>query len=274
MNSFNSLLEKIEHAKELDFGDILNKTFELFKKAWLQGFFLVLILLIFLIPFIIALYLPMYNAVLEQVQNGDYDPNDASSLLKGQSSKYQYMVMGFTFFVSFFSTILVAGFYNIIKRIDFGESFKFTDLFMLFKLKYFGKVFAIASFSLLVSLVGVVLEWFLPQAAASIISVVLSLVFSVYSALFVVFFAFNPDLEASDIFVLSFNLGTKKWLLIFGLLIVASLIGFLGAIACGFGMLFTISIAYIPVYFVYKEIIGFNVISDIEQIGINDDSDY
>ena len=44
MNSFNSLLEKIEHAKELDFGDILNKTFELFKKAWLQGFFLVLIL--------------------------------------------------------------------------------------------------------------------------------------------------------------------------------------------------------------------------------------
>ena len=51
MNSLDTLLEKIDTAKQLDFGDILSRALELFKKTWLRGFILVLIMLVIMIPF-------------------------------------------------------------------------------------------------------------------------------------------------------------------------------------------------------------------------------
>jgi len=41
----------------------------------------------------------------------------------------------------------------------------------------------------------------------------------------------------------------------------------LGIIGCGIGVLFTISVMYLPVFFIYKEVIGFGETSEIEQIG-------
>ncbi len=271
MNTFTLLQEKINNAKELDFGDILSKTFELFKKTWIQGFLLVLILMVVMIPLFIAIYMPMYSSVIEQIQSGDYDPNDSSSLMQFQTDSFRYMILGFTFVISFISTGLIAGFYRIVKRIDFNESYTFGDFFRFFKGKYLGKIFAIAAFSLMVSMINFGLEKFLPPAMASILSGVLSIILSVYTTLFVVFFAFNEDLESSEIFSLSFSLGTKKWLLIFGLLVVSGIIGFLGVIACGFGLLFTISIVYLPIYFVYKNIFGFTSVSPIDEIGMHNE---
>lgn len=66
---------------------------------------------------------------------------------------------------------------------------------------------------------------------------------------------------------LSFNIGTKKWLLSFGLIFLTGLMGMLGIIACGIGVLFTISIIYLPVYFIYKGVVGFDDITDIDLIG-------
>lgn len=268
MNSINDLLTKIEDAKQLDFGDIINRTFELFKKTWTQGLILVFMMLLILLPFFLAIYIPMFNNIMEQVESGGYDPNDASSLIQVQSASFQYMVLGVTFVVSFFNTGLVAGFYRIVKRIDYDEAYSFKDFFYFFKSKYLGKMFAIAAFSLLIALVNFMVERFLPPLSASLFNVAVSVIFSVYSALFVVFFAFNPHLESSDFFVLSFKLGSKKWFLIFGLLFVTAVIGMLGAIACFIGMLFTISIVYLPNYLIYKDIFGFHEVNDIDKIGI------
>ncbi|PQV51325.1 hypothetical protein CLV33_101248 [Jejuia pallidilutea] len=268
MNSVNSLLEKIETAKQLDFGDILSKTLELFKKTWTQGIILVLLLLLIMLPFFTAIYVPMFNSVMEQVESGGYDPNDASSLLQEQSGYFQYLVLGVTFVMSFFSTAFVAGFYRIIKKIDFNETFGFKDFFYFFKSKYLGKIFAIAAFSLLIALLNLVSERFLPALTASLLNAIISVIFSVYTALFVVFFAFNPHLESSDFFVLSFRFGSKKWFLIFGLLFVTVILGMLGIVACFIGVLFTISIVYLPTYLVYKDVFGFENISDIDKIGI------
>ena len=51
MNSITVLLEKIENAKDLDFGDIFNKCIELFKKVWLQGLVMLLLTFVLSIPF-------------------------------------------------------------------------------------------------------------------------------------------------------------------------------------------------------------------------------
>jgi hypothetical protein len=82
-----------------------------------------------------------------------------------------------------------------------------------------------------------------------------------------VFFAFNETLEISDIFVLSFKLGSRKWALLFGLIIVGLILGMLGALGCGIGMLFTFSIMYLPLYIVYKTLFGFDALTDIDKIG-------
>lgn len=267
MNTLASLQEKIDNAKTLDFGDILSRTFDLFKKTWLNGFVFVLMLLVMISPFIIALYVPMFGSIMEQAQSGDYDPNDASSFIRNQPDSFRYMLLGYTFIISLISTGLVAGFYRVVKRIDFDEIHSFSDYFYFFKGKYLGKVFAIASFSLLIALVNFAVEKFLPPAAASLINGILSLVLSVYTTLFVVFLAYNPHLETSDFFTLSFSLGSKKWFLIFALMIITVIIGLLGMVACFIGALFTISIVYLPVYQIYKDVVGFDNLSAIDKIG-------
>ena len=84
--------------------------------------------------------------------------------------------------------------------------------------------------------------------------------------LIVVIFAFNENLSVSDIINLSFKLGNKFWLLIFGLIIVSSLIAQLGFILCFVGLFITAFFIHIPIYYFYKETIGFKDVS-------NDNSD-
>jgi len=84
---------------------------------------------------------------------------------------------------------------------------------------------------------------------------------------FAVVFSNNPELTETEIVKISFNLGTKKWLITFGLLFVTGILGMLGIIACGIGLLFTISIVYLPVYFVYRDVVGFDDDSEIMKIG-------
>lgn len=85
--------------------------------------------------------------------------------------------------------------------------------------------------------------------------------------LLVVIYAFNPDMSNSDMIKASFELGNKKWLITFGLVIIASILAqIVGSILCGIGILFTACFAYIPPYFIYKKVIGFHE-GSLEVIG-------
>lgn len=267
MKTFETLLSKIDQADDLDFGTILSASIELFKKVWVQGLLLMVLLLVAMIPFFIFIYIPIFKDLMEQINTGTYEPGDSSGIVKGIGERLQYVILGFTLVYTFLSAALVAGFYRLVKKIDHGEAYVFSDFFYFFKGATLGKLLAIASFSLLIALLNLVFEKFLPHFSASLLKIGISIIFSVYSSLFVVFFAFNSKLEVSDIFVLSFRLGSRKWLLLFGLIIVAALMGMLGFIACGIGVLFTFSIIYLPLYFVYKSIFGFGEQTDIDKIG-------
>ena len=52
-------------------------------------------------------------------------------------------------------------------------------------------------------------------------------------AYFTIIFANNPDLSEGEIVKASFKLGNKKWLITFGTMFVAGLLGMLGIIGCG-----------------------------------------
>ena len=149
MNTNQSLQNKIDNAKELDFGNILNRTFDLYKKTWSQGFILILLGVLVITPFIVLVFMPTYLSMVEQAASGDYDYSTPNYFRQSQPESFRYMELGLTFFISFITTGLLAGFYRIIKRIDFGESYKFLDFLYFFKMKNLGKMFAIASFSFL-----------------------------------------------------------------------------------------------------------------------------
>jgi hypothetical protein len=78
-------------------------------------------------------------------------------------------------------------------------------------------------------------------------------------------FAFNPEMQIGDIVNISFKLGTKKWLISFGLFVVANLLVIvLTLLTCGIGALFLSPFIYLPLYFVYKQVVGFDEETTVE----------
>jgi hypothetical protein len=72
------------------------------------------------------------------------------------------------------------------------------------------------------------------------------------------FLAFEEELSAKEIVKSSFSVGNKSWLVIFGLIIIMGLVAELGIWLCFVGVLFTAMLAKIPVYFMYKDAVGFS----------------
>ena len=117
---------------------------------------------------------------------------------------------------------------------------------MFFKSQYIIKAFGLSILTLLIAIVAM-LACYLP-----LFYVMVPL------TLLVVIFAFNPDMSNLDLLKLSFKLGTKKWLITFGLVIVSSILAELvGLLLCGIGIFATASFIYLPTYFIYKDTIGF-----------------
>ena len=58
-------------------------------------------------------------------------------------------------------------------------------------------------------------------------------------------------------------------LLTFGLIFITGIIAMLGILACGIGVLFTLPLVYLPVYFIYRDVVGFDDFEELDQIGNN-----
>ncbi|WP_242130597.1 hypothetical protein [Aestuariivivens marinum] len=251
METINAILGKIENAKALDFGDIFNKSIELFKKVWLQGLVMLLLTLVLMLPFYIIMYLPLIAMGLF----------DNELLQQGQEQNLAILVPFyiFMFVFAFFAMIIGFGlksaFYRICKIKDLNEAGS-DDYFYFFKRPYLGKTIKLAAMTFGISLVALllcVLPIFYAMVPIALINVV---------------YAFNPDISASEIVKIGFKLGNKKWLLTFGLLFVSSILAQLvGIIMCFIGVFVTASFAYLPMYFIYKESIGFEEADEINSIG-------
>lgn len=260
MNTVESLLRKIEQAKELDFGSIFNDSIELFKKTWLQGFLLFLFTLIMMLPLIIMIYVPMIGLIIAQ-QDGGYAGDEVfSSFFAGISIMYVLFIVVGVIVLGTISVALNAGFYRIMRLLDSNQPVLTSDFFYFIKTKYLSKIFVLILTSMGISLLASLL-CFLP-----IVYVMVPLSY------LAVVFAFNPELSVGEIVKVSFKLGNRKWLLSFGLIIVASLLAqIVGFLLCGLGLLFTATFVYHPIYFIYKNVIGFNSDNPINEIEMSDE---
>ncbi len=252
----SSFLSKVQQAKELDFGDIFGKSIDLFKKTWGQGFLNLLFAMMFIIPLVIIIYIPIISyAVAQDGSSIDPDEFPLGIILSTVGFALVAIVL-----LGAFIMALKAGFYYVVRKIDEDEEVTFKDHFVFFKAKYLKKTFVLSLISAGIGVLAYIL-CFLP-----IIYVMVPL------SLTALIFTFNTNLSSSEIIKASFSLGNKKWLIIFGLLFVSGIMAeLIGLLLCGIGIFFTISFVYLPVYIVYKEVIGFEDDDEIKQIGIEQD---
>lgn len=254
--NISTLQEKINNAPSLDFGDIFSKSIDLFKKTWIQGLLLQIFSFIVMLPLIIIMYAPLMAIIIAQAESGYGDPDVLGGLFAGMSIIYILFVIVGVMVLGAVTSALNAGFYRIMKRLDHEETVSTSDFFYFLKGKYLSKTFSLMLITILIAI---------PSALLCYIPLIYVMV---PMSFFLVVFAFNPELGVGDIVKLSFNLGNKKWLLTFGLLFVSGIaVWILGMITCGLGSIFLTAFIYHPTYLVYKNVIGFEDDSEINQIG-------
>jgi len=251
--TFQEFKTRVQHAKDLDFGDIFNKSIELFKKVWVQGLIMLILTMVIMIPLWFIMYLPLIAAGIID-SSAIYMSNELSVVLM---IPFGILVFVFAIFSMVISFGMRAGFYRICKMKDLNEAGP-DDYFYYLKKPYLGKVIklSLASF-------GIVL-------LATLFCVIPVIYVAIPISLMYVVFAMNPEMSVSDIIKSSFELGNKKWLLTFGLIIVAGLLsGIVGMLLCGIGVYITTSFSYLPVYYIYKESIGIDESDEMKQIESN-----
>lgn len=247
---------KVSNAKKLDFGTIISQSIELFKKSWLQGFLLQLFVMILVLPFFIVLYVPIIMLAVSQAESGNFDPDDMNGLFEGFSVLYLIVLFIGIFIIGVVQVALTSAFFRILKTLDQGGEVKTSDLFYFLKKQYVGKILVLMLASILIA-IPAVLFFYLP-----FIYVFVPMSF------FLIVFSFNPEWTVGDVVGNSFRIGNKKWLLTFGLFLISYMaITVLSFVSCGLGSLFLAPFLYHPIYFIYKETIGFDDVSELDQIG-------
>lgn len=245
MNTLTTLLDKIEKAKALDFGTIFSQSIDLFKKVWVQGFVMLLLTMLLMLPFYIIVWIPMIAMDLfdpQKMNNMEHLP-DFSPLLF--IPLFIFIIL-FAFFAMVISFGMKASFYRICKLKDL-EEMGADDYFYYLKKPYLKKVMKIS------------LATFGISIAAMLLCVVPIFYIIVPVTFMNIIFAYNPELSTSEIVKAGFKLGNKKWLLTFALIIISGfLAGIVGMLMCCVGIYITTSFSYLPVYFVYKNVIGFD----------------
>ncbi|WP_282787775.1 hypothetical protein [Flavobacterium croceum] len=249
--NFTALKEKISQSQIVNFGDVLNETFELFKKTWLQGVLLVVVLFVLIFALEMLAFIPLAGVV------------SASELISPNAMKdfpLTTILLVFSVIITFIcavmtiSNALMAGYYRSVKAIDLGES-SGSDLMYYLKSNYLVK-----SFKVSLAQTGIIILCYI-TCFVPIIYVMVPVSFIVIA------FAFNPDFSTGEILKVSFAIGNRNWVNAFFLRIVTSILAMLGIIACGIGVLATFSIALLPQYIIYKKVVGFDNSSEIDTIG-------
>lgn len=247
---------RVAQAKDLDFGTIFNQSIELFKKSWVHGFLMQLFGVLLTLPLVAILYAPFIVMIISQSESGRVDTDEMNAFFAGFSVLYTIFFILGALLILAIQVLLSAGFFRVLGALDKGLVVRTSDLFYFMKGKYLGKIILLMLVILLISVPAVAL-CFLP-----FIYVMVPIAF------FTMVFAFHPEWSVGDIVSSSFRLGNKKWLLTFGLLVVVyALLAIVTPFTCGLASLFLTPFMYHPVYYIYKGVIGFDDLDELDNIG-------
>lgn len=243
------IFNKIETAQSPDFGGVLSRSFELFKKVWVDGLVHLLLNMAIALPLVMIIYIPLigfagFAGIFEQ--SGGQFPEAGFSVLMVLSFIIMFCVfMIVLILVQAITIAITAHFFLVCKQKDLGLPVDAGGYFSYLKKENFKKTFLLAASGMGIALLAALL-CYLP-----IFYVMVPL------QLMIVIFAFNQDLTSSETIKASFKLGNRFWLIAFGLIFISSMIAQVGILLCGIGLFATAFFTHIPMYYFYKDTIGF-----------------
>lgn len=239
------IFERITHSAQVDFGEILGDSFSLFGKVWLEAFYHALIAVGVTIPFILLIYVPLFPFYLDILNNDGfyYASEPYSGFTVVYWIGYSLLIFVLALVINAITVAIAAHFMKVLWIADTGSDVPARGYLDYLK-GNFNKLMILSLASMGIALLATLL-CYLP-----IFYVMVPL------QLIVAIFAFNPQLTVSDIIRASFKLGNKYWLILFGLIILSSLIAQLGVILCVVGIFFTAYFVYVPLYLFYKNSVG------------------
>ena len=249
---YQELLLKIEQSKGFDFGNVISRSIDLFKKVWVDGFVHLIIIMVISLPVVIIAYIAgfaMFGLNYLMASGGDsgYMANqDFNMALIPGMIGFVLVILLVSAIMQTLSISIMAHFYEVCKSKDMGTPMPQGGYFKFLKNGNFKKLLML-SFATLGITVAAALLCYLP-----LFYVIVPL------SLTLIIFAFKPDLTVKELLTAAFKLGNKNWLMIFLMLLVGGLIAYLGVLACGVGFFFTAMFARIPLYYIYKDTIGFD----------------
>jgi len=231
-----SVKETIDKSQPLDFGTIFNRSIELFKKVWVQGFVTLLLMSVCIMPFYLIIYVPL-------LAMGVVDPETLQQEEPPAIFFILLIVLAPIFIIaaSTISMALTAAFFRICQQKDLGQMGN-EDYFFFLKNGYFKKSLTLGLIAFGISALGMLVF------GIGTIYVMVPL------SLLPVFLAFNEELSSLEIVKASFALGNKNWLVIFGLMLIMGFIAQIGVILCVVGLFFTAMLSRIPTYYIHKDV--------------------
>lgn len=241
------IFSKIEHAAKPDFGNILSKSFDLFKNVFVEAAKHAGVSLLIMIPFMLVIYIPLMPMYIEMIQNAG-DPYYTPTAFEDYEA---IMIVGWVFLVFILSFLLqplilslTAHFYKVCQNADMGTQEPVGGYFDLAKQQY-GKLLVLSLATTGIALLAMVL-CYLPLFYAIVpLQLTLPILF------------FNDKLSVGEILRASFKLGNKFWLIAFGLIFLSSFISMLGMILCFIGVIITAYFQHVVMYYFYKDTVGF-----------------
>ena len=254
MYAVQTLLNKIQTSKTIDFGELFNESLALFKKIWVQGLLLQLFSLIIMLPFIVVFYIPYFSLIMDASSNHRMDYNEFNETVFGGFGLYMILAYLAVFILSIASSLLYLGFYRIVKEMDHGNAYVASDFFYFFKSPVLGK-----SIVLLLAYTGI--------AVLAALLCFFPLIYAMIPLMFMLpVFAYNSHLSTSEIVKVAFALGNKKWGITFLILMLNMILFYVVSfVTCGIGTLFFSCFLYLPQYIIYKKVIGFDTPESVVQ---------
>lgn len=258
-NNINKRIdEKIENGYQLDLGQIIDNSFEIFKKiVWTAGFGYLLIGLVMTlfvivgISFLDATQLDYIKEIAEEISK------DPAFLEKNPEimSYFMTIILG----ISLLFVPLNAGFLNLCHLAKTNQKFTVFNIFDFYKIRYIKDLIL---GTLVLSVVSVAIRSAFEMANLKLVAFVIHISLSLFTILFMPLIIYGQQSFLNAI-IKSAKLVVKYPFTILGAIIIAIIFALLGFIVLCIGILFTISYVNCIYYSLYESIVGFEEKSTI-----------
>ena len=244
---------------QLDFGTVFESAFENYKKIALYAGLMLLVssfIVIFLIGFGVIAYIGVDHIEEFRDEMLRYSELEVKPL---------NIFIPLTAFSLLISAILHPFYSGFLKMADCGEKgkeFNFSTMFSYYKSPY---LFSIFIYVIIIGFINNGLLIILQTVGLNFVGALLNLIISLLSYLTIPLIVFG-NLNFLDAIKSSVLLALKQPLIILGLLIVSIIGSVIGIFGLCFGIFFTLPFMFSMQYVIYKNIIGIDESSEIDEI--------